>query len=115
MGVVGLVLGAVFGAKAKNKQSQVDDAAPGVYCKPGDSSLCNQDGLNLLKEGRTAATISNIGFIGGGVLLAGGIVIMATSSLGSGAPADAKSGQARLELVPLAGPSLNGVILRGAW
>ena len=109
VGIVGIVLGAIFGAQAKSKESEADS-----HCNPDNLNQCTQDGLDLLDEGKTAATISNVGFIAGGVLLAGGIVIMLTAPSSGGAPT-AAAPAARLELVPWLGAGLGGLGMRGAF
>jgi hypothetical protein len=127
VGVVGIVIGAVFGAKAKSKESDSE-----AYCHPEDPTLCSQQGLDLLDEGHSSATIANVGFIAGGVLAAGGVVLMLTAPSGEEAPAPTGGDEsartpsshasaarhaghgARAELAPVIGPTV-GLALRGAW
>jgi hypothetical protein len=124
VGVVGIVLGGIFGAQAKSKESDSE-----AYCRPEDPTRCTLQGVDLLDEGRTAATIGNVGFIAGGVLIAGGVVLMVTAPFGetteAPASADAKGdtrARARsarrgpsVELAPLAGAGVGGLLVQGAW
>jgi hypothetical protein len=80
VGVAGLVVGGVFGIRAidlKNQRSQFCDA----------NNLCNSEqGVSLDHDARTAATVSTVSMIAGGVLAAGGIVLVLTAP-GKAAPA----------------------------
>jgi hypothetical protein len=128
VGVVGIVIGAVFGAEARSKESDSE-----AYCRPEDPTLCSQQGLDLLDEGHSSATIANVGFIAGGVLAAGGVVLLLTAPSGEDPPAPAGEDEnaptpsphasaarhaghsARAELAPVIGPTAVGLALRGAW
>ena len=128
VGVVGIVIGAVFGAKAKGKESDSE-----AYCRPEDPTRCAQQGLDLLDDGHSAATIANVAFVAGGLLAAGGVVLLLTAptdeepSTPAGAqqsgPADRAKAQERrfaaprmrVELAPAAGQTAAGLTLRGAW
>jgi hypothetical protein len=96
VGIVGLALGAAFGAVAISKQ---DEAEP--HCREGE--ICDADGIALRDEAITAATVSTAAFIAGGVLVAGGLVLVLAAPSGE-APASAA-----LEL----GPGAIGV--RSSW
>jgi hypothetical protein len=73
VGVVGLGVGAVFGFRAidlKNQRSQYCDA----------NNVCNSEqGVSLDRDARTAATLSTVSMIAGGVLAAGGLVLVLTA------------------------------------
>jgi hypothetical protein len=72
VGVAGLVVGGVFGVRTldlKNQRSQYCDA----------NNLCNSQGVSLDHDARTAATVSTVSFIAGGVLAAGGLVLVLTA------------------------------------
>lgn len=75
-GVVGIGVGVVFGLFASGKKS---DAEPN--CNQ-DLSACNGAGVDSMKSARTDATISTIGFVAGGVLLAGGAALYLTAPKG---------------------------------
>jgi tetratricopeptide (TPR) repeat protein len=62
VGAAGLVTGTVFGFLAKNKEES------------GNSASSLRDATDAQDSGQTFATVSNVSFIVGGVLLAGGVV-----------------------------------------
>ena len=66
VGALGMGVGAIFGLAAKSKW---DDAK--AKCTPDG---CGDESQSLASTARTDATIGSIGVIGGGVLLAGGVV-----------------------------------------
>ncbi len=70
VGVAGLALGSYFGlrAKAKNTDSLSD-------CEKGNTNLCTQAGVDLRNEALSSARTSTAFLIGGGALLAGGVVL----------------------------------------
>ena len=72
-GVVGVVLGAVFGLSAKSKLSQSNDG----HCDAQDT--CDLAGLSLRHDASIAATVSTIAFVAGGVAIAGGVVLYLTA------------------------------------
>jgi hypothetical protein len=99
VGVAGIAVGSVFGVLAG---SQKNDAAS--QCS---GTVCNATGLADLNDARTKATVSTAGFIAGGALLAGGVVLYlvaphaaSTTGLGVGPGADG---------------SVAGLTLRGGW
>jgi hypothetical protein len=110
-GVVGLGLGAVFGGLAASDWSSAKAACNGkpVSCTTSSSSPGFQD------EGSatTKATISTVGFIAGGALVAGGVVVFLTAPKGSSseAPASARG----VDVVPSAGPGGTGMTIRGRF
>jgi hypothetical protein len=100
-GVLGLGIGTVFGLVAIGDKNGVSCNADGV-CPPGS-----------LGGARTAATVSTVGFIAGGVLLAGGAALVL---LGHPSEPQVQTGRrSRLELAPLVGTREAGVQLGGAW
>lgn len=81
-GLVGIGVGAVFGVRALDKRN---DSNANGHCDA--HSFCDDVGLGLRREAITAATISTVGFIAGGVALAGGGILLLTApSSGSAAP-----------------------------
>jgi hypothetical protein len=72
-GAVALTLGAIFGLVAKSDNDGAADLCPrgNDACAPGASALTD--------DARSEATVSTIGFVAGGVLLAGGIVLYLTA------------------------------------
>ncbi len=100
VGVVGLGVGSAFGLIAKSKNDQALQ-----NCRT--STLCTQAGLNLTDDAKSAATVSTIAFIAGGVALAGGVVLWLT------APSHTSS--TGLTVSPLVGSSLAGAGVSGTW
>lgn len=74
LGLGGIALGAGFGVRAIGKNS---DSNEGGHCDA--QSFCDSTGLTLRKESITAATISTVGFVAGGALLAGGVALLLTA------------------------------------
>jgi hypothetical protein len=99
-GVVGLGLGAVFGLVAIGDKNGVKCNADDV-CPPGS-----------LGGARTAATVSTVGFVAGGVLLAGGAALVL---LGPSSHPQGTGGRPRLELAPAVAARGAGFRLGGAW
>jgi hypothetical protein len=73
VGLVGVAVGAVFGLQAGSKwdeaKAECDDYPYG----------CGSKGVSLADDANSAATISTIGFIAGGVLIAGGATLFLTA------------------------------------
>jgi hypothetical protein len=103
VGVVGLVVGAVFGARAISK---TNDAKPD--CSPTDPGFCNDTGVALRGDAKTAGNVSTGAIVAGGVLVAGGIVLLAVPP---STPAKAPQG-ARVEVVV---PSIGTIEVRGRF
>jgi hypothetical protein len=95
-GVAGLSVGAVAGIMALTAKSAAHCDSDGV-CDPGSTS-----GI------KSAALVSDIGWIGGGVLLAaGGALIVFSPSHAEGA--------ATVELAPVLTASSAGAVVGGSW
>ncbi len=103
VGVAGIVVGSIFGAGAGSK---LDDSKS--HCRTPD--LCTPVGLDLVEQARSSATISTIGFIAGGTLLVGGLVVFLTAP--SRAP---RPPSARFLPLPLLGPGVAGGSLQGSF
>jgi len=73
-GLVGLAVGGTFGglAMAKNNEAKDSDGCDATSCP-------TQDGTDATQTALTYATVSDVGFIAGGVLLAAGITIYLTA------------------------------------
>ncbi len=108
-GVAGLGLGAVFGGLAASDWSNARAACNGkpASCTTSATSPGRQDEVSATNK----ATVSTVGFIAGGVLAAGGIVVFLTAPRGSSGetPASAR----RIDLAPSAGPGGTGLWIRG--
>lgn len=99
VGVAGIAVGSVFGVMAG---SQKNDAAS--QC---NGSVCNATGISDLNDARTKATVLTVGFIAGGALLAGGVVLYLVAPR-----APTRTG---LGVGPGADGSVAGLTLRGGW
>jgi hypothetical protein len=71
VGVVGVVVGTVFGLQAMSKYNQANDACPG--------KCADQNGVDLWKSTRSAGNVSTVAFIVGGVGLAAGATLWFTA------------------------------------
>jgi tetratricopeptide (TPR) repeat protein len=105
-GGVGLVLGTVFGLSAKSSR----DAAIDGGCMD-DLSGCPTAALPDAQDAYDSANRSTLFFIAGGVLAAGGVVMILLS------PSDEKaaSGATSWQVTPSVGPDLAGMILTGTF
>ncbi|MEP7120502.1 MAG: hypothetical protein ABJE95_06325 [Byssovorax sp.] len=106
-GLVGIVIGSVYGAKAIRK-----DAGSHAHCAPGDFTQCDPAGAELGREAFAAATASTVGFLLGGAAIVGGVVTFVTAP--SGAP-KSSSGARRVEVRPVVGAQTGGVVVLGMW
>jgi hypothetical protein len=73
VGVVGVAVGVVFGLIATGKKGDTAN-----NCN-ADLSRCNAAGVDAMSSARSSATISTIGFIAGGALVTGGVVLYLTA------------------------------------
>ena len=91
VGIIGLGVGAIFGVLAisQNSNSKTD---------PPVQALSDYNAAN------TSATLSDVGFIAGGVLVAGAAVLWFTAPSG-----------AQVQVAPTAGPQGAGLTLRGTF
>jgi hypothetical protein len=87
VGVVGLAIGTAFGVIAMGKKSDAEELCPSY-----PDSCPTQEGIDANDEAKTAGTVSTIGFVAGGVLLVGGVVLWIAAPSGDGGVA--------LELAP---------------
>jgi hypothetical protein len=98
-GVVGVVIGGVFGLVSKSTYNNAFTSECGS--KPtGCSTQGAQDGQTAFSQ----ATISTVGFIAGGVLLAGGAVLYFTAPKGGS-----------VAVAPTVGSGGGGLSVLGAW
>jgi hypothetical protein len=98
-GVVGLGVGAAFGLSAMGDKSSAD-CNPSNQCAPGP-----------LGSARSAALAADVGFVAGGVLLAGGVALVL---VGSGASATRETAGS-VKVAPTVGASGGGLVLGGSW
>ena len=104
IGLVGLGVGTVFGlvALSKNSASKSDGACDA-------NNVCDASGKSARDSARNAGNISTFAFIGGGVAVAVGAVLVLS------APSTTSPRSARIEVSPLVGPSSAGLFLRAGW
>lgn len=99
-GVVGLGIGAAFGLVAKSK----DDQSNSSGCS-GDS--CTASAAAVRRDALSAANVSTVAFVVGGVLAAGGVVLWLVAPSG-----DATGG---VSATPMALGSGGGVLVTAGW
>ncbi|HEY1957463.1 MAG TPA: PEGA domain-containing protein [Polyangiaceae bacterium] len=91
VGLAGIALGAVFGGVAMSKRSDLDTLCPNQGCDP--------IGAQARTDAWTFATLSTVGFIAGGTLLAAGAVMFLL----------APRAHRTLAVVPVFGPGAIGL------
>lgn len=72
-GIVGLGVGAFFGVRALSKRSDSNDGP----CNAAD--VCSPEGLQLRQDARSAGDLATYAFIGGGLALVAGVVLVLTA------------------------------------
>lgn len=98
VGLVGLGLGAGFGARAMSKQSDAKS-----HCAAGNH--CDAEGLALEQSGVAAGNVSTVAFVLGGAALATGVVLFLTAPSSSRVP----KAEARVGVGP------RGLSVTGSW
>ena len=106
-GIVGIVVGSVFGAKAMSADSDSH-----AHCVAPEFTRCDPQGIQLGKDAFSAATGSTVGFLLGGAAVIGGVVTFLTAP--SVAPKSG-SGARRFEARPVVGPQVGGLVVAGQW
>jgi hypothetical protein len=104
-GVVGLVVGGIFGSIASSKWSDAKSECSGSSCPQYQQALSDHDAAS------SAATVSTVSFIVGGLAVAGGAVLWFTAPSGS-TPSASSAG---LHLAPQIGPGLAGLSFGGGF
>lgn len=118
-GVIGVAIGAIFGADALAKHGELQER-----CTPGTPRVCDAEGLKIADAQNTAGTASTIGFAVGGALVAAGVVLWLVAPSGEGgeklenARPTALHGVPRARrgvwIAPVAGEQA-GAVIGGAW
>ncbi|AUX35411.1 MULTISPECIES: hypothetical protein [Sorangium] len=103
VGVAGVVTGSIFGLIAGARWNRAQDE----HCRT--ETLCDDRGVSLVDDAKRAATLSNIGFVVGGVGLAAGVALFVTS-LG-----DAQPAAARIVVTPAVGANGGGLGIHGRF
>ena len=96
VGLVGVVVGSIFGVRTFQKKGEIGDNCP--------NGACNDAGFATQQDAHRAATISTVAFAVGLTAVAGGVVLVATS--GTSAKPSASAWIA---------PSVGGVQVGGSW
>jgi hypothetical protein len=97
VGIVGIGVGSVFGAMTFSQWSKSKSECA-ASCAPGSQAQSDKNSAS------SSATISDVGFIAGGVLIVGGAVLWFTAPSG-----------AQLQVTPTASAQGAGFTLRGAF
>lgn len=103
-GVIGVGVGAVFGIQAMSGASTASDLCEGNACS-------SQRGVDAANDASSDASIANVGFIAGGLLLATGTVLFIVG--GDEEPEQKRLGS--VAVLPTIDPSQLGVSLNGRW
>jgi hypothetical protein len=99
-GVAGFVVGGIFGVVSKSTYSHALSSECG-----GNPNQCSTQGANDGQTAHDQATVSTIGFVAGGLLVAGGAVLYFTAPKTSGVVVGASG----------VGNGGAGMIVRGTW
>jgi len=104
-GVAGVALGGVFGAIASSDWNSSQGECPMAGCFPQHAqAVADHD------SAKSAALVSTIGFVAGGVALAAGAVLFLTAPSGS-----ASSSTVGVAVAPTVGPSSGGILVKGCF
>ena len=98
VGIIGIGLGAVFGAMTFSQWSAAKNECTANNCSTGSAAQ------NDKSAATTSATIADVGFIAGGVLIAGAAVLWFTAPSG-----------AQVQVAPTASAQGAGLTLRGTF
>jgi hypothetical protein len=109
VGLVGVVVGSVFGFMAIKKNSDFKNSINTNCTDPANKTGCNDTVRTARTDISGPATISTIGFIAGGVLVAAGAVLYFT------APRAPSTSAARLHVAPAIGVGSAGALLGGSF
>jgi hypothetical protein len=105
-GVVGLGVGLVFELQRSSKLSDRDAICPTGTCASKQDQLNGQARIDqLTSEAKTAGTVATVGFVAGGVLAAGGLVLVFTAPTGS----------REIAFAPVVAPGFDGLAAVGRF
>lgn len=108
VGGAALIGGVVTGLLAKGKESEALDQCEGTNCEP--------EAEKSFDSAASLATVTNVLFIGGGVLAAAGVGLIVFGGSGSAEQApQAATAAPRLVLSPAVGPEMSGVWATGRF
>jgi hypothetical protein len=98
LGIVGIGVGSVMGILAIGKNNDANNG----HCDK-TSNLCDSTGLGMRSDAVTFGNVSTVGFIAGGVLLAGGATLWLLAPSSS------------VQAAPAVGTSGGGIVVRGRF
>jgi len=104
LGIVGLGFGAIFGLRASSKLSDSKKDPDGTGCDSQD--FCGDAGKQARGDAQSAATLSTVGFVAGGALLAAGIALVVFGRSSTSTTAT---------LAPMVGINSGGAFLHGRF
>lgn len=107
VGIAGVAFGAVFGMMALGDKASIKNACGGSYPAGCSASVGSQDQANSSLESK--ALLSTIGFAAGGALVVGGAALYLT------APRAKATSSARLQVMPVASPTVAGGMIGGVF
>jgi len=110
VGVVGLVVGIVEGLRAKAIEKDSE-----AFCDAPTFTVCSQDGLDKLDEAHSSLLVSQVAFVAGSVLAAGGLVIILTAPTAPEPSSSASHPETRWVLAPVGGPAQAGLAAQARW
>jgi hypothetical protein len=109
-GLVGIVVGSVFGAKAMSADSDSH-----AHCVAPEYTRCDPQGVQLGKDAFSAATASTMGFLIGGAGIVGGVVTFLTAPSGAQKSASGANSARLFEARPIVGAQGGGLVVSGWW
>jgi hypothetical protein len=107
LGLVGLGLGVIFGLQANSKFDESKKDPNGTGCDAND--FCGAQGKQARSDAQSAGTLSTVGFVAGGVLLATGVALVVF------APSSSKSSVQTARLAPMVGANAGGIMIGGRF
>jgi hypothetical protein len=103
VGVAGLGVAAAFGLRARSKWRAANDG----HCT---DNVCDETGLRLASEARTAARTANVAFAVGAAASVTGAILWLTAR-----PRDRAPPASALQIAPRVGPTEIGIAIVGQW
>jgi serine/threonine-protein kinase len=107
IGLVGVVVGSVFGVKTLGKTSDAK-----THCSTGEPARCDPTGLDLESSAKTAGAVSTVAFLVGGAAVVGGVVLFAAAPKG---PDKKTTSALRITAAPVIGVTAAGLSMHGEW
>lgn len=108
-GVVGVAVGAIFGAVTLGKTSEARG-----YCSKTKPPQCEPMGVTLYSAANRTANVSNVAMGVGGAAVIAGVVLFLTAPAGGASRATAPE-KTTLRVLPAVGLGSAGILWQGAW